>query len=152
MKTKHVGIAIANFSGILILIGLLAAPFYFATQVSKLANVAGAKISKPYLIISQIDKFPGLQFSQKGENYEVTFSKIAQSQAFTGIALITNPTGVNKTYRLITTGNSQVFFGDDIKNLVTTISLPSSGSVPISIFSKEESSNPHTVEFYIITN
>lgn len=152
MKAKHIGTAIANFSGILILIALLAAPFYFATQVSKPAGVAGAKISKPYLIISQIDKFPGLQFSQEGENYKVTFSKIAQSQAFTGIALITNPTGKNQNYQILTTGNSQVFFGDDINNQANTILLPSSGSVPISILSTEKSPDPQTVEFYIKAN
>lgn len=152
MNPKHFIRAISNFITVIILLLLLAAPFYFAGSITKPANIAGAKIQEPYIIVSQIDKFPNLGLSQKGNSYQITFNKIAGAQAFTGVMLITNTTGRTQNYEIVKSfGDAAIFFGEDIRNIITQITVPSGISIPISLFSQSGPQN-QSVEFTIATN
>ena len=137
----------ANFIAIVLLIGLIATPIYFA---QKFAKVAGVKSESKYLIVSQIDKFPNLTFSQNGDRYTITYQKYGESQAFLGILIINNPTVNPQNYRLEKlSGQSTIFFGEDLDDQITQISAPSQTSVPISIFSENGQTLTQSVEFTI---
>ena len=111
-----------NFLTIAVLLTLFAAPIYFAHNFTQ---VAGVKTESPYLIVSQLSKFPNLKFEQIGENYSVSISKQAKSQAFLSVFIINNPTKTNKTYSVnIVSGETKVFFGQDLQNQTTKITAP----------------------------
>lgn len=149
---KKLGSVLVNFTGTLVLIGLLALPFYFSSQVIKHSNVAGARNTSHYILISQIDKFPGLELSQQANDYKITLSKISASQAFIAVALVSNPTDKAQNYELLSNSEgSKVFFGEDLNNLQTIISAPSSASIPISILASG-AQDVQTVEFTIKVN
>lgn len=135
MNLKNVLAFLANFSGIVVLILIIALPFLLANRIVK---VAGVKTSVPYLISSQIQYFPNLSLSQEGQIYSLTYSKSAPSQLFQSVLILTNPTGSTQNYSLVTvSGQDQVFLGVDPKNQVKKIALPSGASIPISIFSDD---------------
>lgn len=137
----------SNFIAVLLLIGLIAMPIYFAKNFAK---VAGVKSESKYLLVSQIEKFPNLSFSQSGDQYKITYTKFGPSQAFLGIFILNNPTGVTQTYTITTTsGNGELFFGQDLRNQQTTISVPNQTSIPISLISDTGSSDSQTIEFKI---
>jgi len=137
----------ANFIAIVLLIGLIATPIYFA---QKFAKVAGVKSASKYLIVSQIDKFPNLTFSQNGDRYTITYQKYGESQAFLGILIINNPTANPQNYRLEKlSGEDTIFFGEDLDDQITQISAPSQTSVPISLFSENGQPLTQSVEFTI---
>ncbi len=138
---------VVNFISVLLLFGLITTPIYFAQNFTK---VAGVKSHSPYLIISQIEKFPNLTFSQNGENYTINYTTLGPSQAFLGILILSNPTEKTQTYNLDTTpGGTKLFFGKEIKNQQTKISIPSQLSVPISLLSEGNSSESKAVVFTI---
>jgi len=151
MKPKHVYLVFINLIAVFVLLLLLGTPFYFASTISKPASIAGAKSQRPYMIISQVDKFPNVKLSQQEDNYKITFSKIAPSQAFTSLLLITNPTNRTQSYKIVkTAGDAEVFFGENLKNRQTSVLAPSSVSIPISVYSaKESSASSQTVDFQI---
>ena len=151
MKPKHVYLVFINLIAVFVLLLLLGTPFYFASTISKPASIAGAKSQRPYMIISQVDKFPNVKLSQQEDNYKITFEKIAPSQAFTSLLLITNPTNRSQNYSIIKTGgDAEIFFGEDLENRQTSVLAPSSVSIPISIYSaKESSASSQTVDFQI---
>lgn len=152
MKPKHLLAAVSNFISVIVLLLLLAAPFYFAKNVIQPADIAGAKVGKPYIIVSQIDKFPNLSLSQKGTFYQITFNKIADSQIFTGILQITNTTEKTQNYEIVKSfGDATVFFGEDIRNIITKITVPSGTSISISLFSQSQNQN-QSVEFTFTAN
>ena len=130
----------ANFFATSILIAILAMPILFAQNFAK---VAGVKNTSPYLIVSQVDKFPNLIYSQENDVYKISFTKLGPSQAFLSILILNNPTQQTQTYNLqITAGTTKVFFGEDLDNLVTKIAVPSQASVPISIYSSDQDTSP----------
>ena len=134
-----------NFSAVVLLVALIATPIYFARNFAK---VAGVKSESKYLIVSQIEKFPNMTFSQNGDNYQISFNKLGQSQAFLGILIVNNPTNSTQTYRLDSTGSAKLFFGEDLKNQQSQISVPASASVPVSLYS-ESADLSQTIEFTI---
>ena len=140
-----------NFLAVVLLISLIATPFFFAKNFSQ---IAGVKTVTPYLVISQIEKFPNLTFSQNGNQYTINYTKYGNNQAFLGILIINNPTDRTQSYSLVTTsGQAKVFFGEDLQNQITSISIPSSASVPISLYSEQETLGENqTVEFTIQTD
>ena len=137
-----------NFSAVILLIALIATPFLFAKNF---AQVAGVKSESSYLIVSQVEKFPGMKLTQEADRYQISFEKLGSSQAYLGVLIINNPTQETKTYSLkITQGSAKVFFGEDLNNLLTKISVPASASIPISLLSSEEvTSSSQTVMFRI---
>lgn len=151
MRPKHVYLAFLNLLAVFALLLLLGTPFYLASTISKPASVAGAKSQRPYVIISQVDKFPNIKLLQEENSYKITFSKIAPSQAFTSLLLITNPTNRAQNYKIVkTAGDAEIFLGVDLENRQTSITAPSSVSIPISVYSaKESSASSQTVEFHI---
>ena len=145
MRKNHLLIIALNFSAVVLLISLIATPIYFARNFAK---VAGVKSESKYLIVSQIEKFPNMTFSQNGDNYQISFNKLGPSQAFLGILIVNNPTNSTKTYRLDSTGSAKLFFGEDLKNQQSQISVPASASVPVSLYS-ESADLSQTIEFTI---
>ncbi len=141
---------VANFSGMVLLLSLLAAPFFFAHNFAK---VAGVKSQSKFLLVSQIEKFPNLSLSQSADTYSITFQKQGPSQAFLGILIINNPTGQTQNYSLnVLSGNAALFFGEELLNQPISISVPSTASVPVSLFSSEEATpSSQTVEFRVQT-
>ncbi|KKR78187.1 MAG: hypothetical protein UU23_C0002G0014 [Candidatus Curtissbacteria bacterium GW2011_GWA1_40_9] len=126
-----------NFSAFLLLLTLVAAPIYFAKNITQ---IAGVKSESPYLLVSQIEKFPGMTFSQTNNTYTVSFTKQAPKQAYLSILVINNPTKEAKTYKIHTTDDSDtLFFGEDINRPETQITLTTQTSAPISILSKSNS-------------
>ncbi len=138
-----------NFSAVVLLLALIMAPIYFAKNF---AQVAGVKSQSNYLLVSQIDKFPGMTFSQSGQNYTINFTKQATSQAYLAILIINNPTNVAKTYT-IKSNNSKntLFFGEDLKNQQTKINIPAQSSAPISLLSQSPQDTKSTT-FQILAN
>jgi len=140
---------ITNFLAIVFLIALIATPFYFPRNFSQ---VAGVKSSNPYLIVSQVEKFPDMTLMQKGNSFKITFTKQNASQAYLSTLVLNNPTDQTRTYRLETPSDSAaVFFGDNIANPTSEVTVPAGASVPISLLSSSPSSN-QTVEFALISN
>ena len=150
MRKNHLLIIALNFSAVVLLISLIATPIYFARNFAK---VAGVKSESKYLIVSQIEKFPNMTFSQNGDNYQISFNKLGPSQAFLGILIVNNPTNSTQTYKVeVTDGQAELFFGEDIGQREDQISLPSTASVPVSVYSGEEATAAsQTVGFGIIT-
>lgn len=139
-----------NFLAVVLLIGLVATPMYFAKNFTK---VSGVKTQSSFLIVSQIDKFPNLSLVQVGDRYTISYSKIGPSQAFLGVLILNNPTGETQKYTIEKiTGEDTVFFGQDLDNQLTQISVPSATSVPISLLSETGSSGNQSVEFAITAN
>ena len=125
-----------NFSAVLLLLVLIVIPIYFAKNF---AQVAGVKSQSNYLLVSQIDKFPGMTFSQSGQNYTIEFTKQATSQAYLALFIINNPTNNAKTYTIKSNiGNNTLFFGEDLKNQQSKINIPAQSSAPISLLSESE--------------
>jgi len=148
MKNYHILKITFNFLAVVLLISLIATPFFFAKNFAK---VAGVKSTTPYLLVSQIEKFPNMKFLQEENKYKISFEKFGSSQAYLGVLIINNPTDRTQTYSLDTLGETKVFFGEDLNNLITQISVPSSVSVPISLLSTGESPvESQTVEFKIL--
>lgn len=139
---------IPNFFASLVLLSLLFAPVFFA---GNLARVAGVKTESRYLLVSQIEKFPNMTFSQNQNQYQVTFTKFGPSQAFLAIALINNPTDRSQTYEIKeTSGSAKLFFGDNLQNQQVKITLPSQVTVPVSLISGQEATSAsQTAEFKI---
>ena len=135
---------------VVLLIGLIATPFYFARNF---ARVAGVKSQSQFLVVSQIEKFPNMKLTQDADCYQITFEKMGPSQAYLGVLVINNPTDRTQTYKLqVTSGDTKVFFGEDLNNQSTSISIPSQASVPISLISKESSPDiTQAVEFKVET-
>lgn len=127
---KIVPLIAINILAVLSLVSLILAPIYFATHITK---IAGLKSQSQFLIVSQVEKFPGMKLTQVGNIFEIEFEKYAQSQAFLSVLILNNPTNESKTYSLQThTGPNKVFFGEDLINQPKTINVPSLASVPIS--------------------
>lgn len=146
MRKKLFTIFINSFA-VFFLAALVIAPFYFANNFSQ---VAGVKTQSKYLLISQVDKFPQMKFTQEDKLYQLTFKKQGNSQAYLGVFIINNPTPSTQSYTIdVNTGQTSVFFGQDSNNLETTITLPSSASVPISILSTNSIVADQVVEFSI---
>lgn len=140
-----------NFLAVVLLIGLIATPIYFAKNFAK---VSGVRSQSSYLVVSQVEKFPNLSLTQEAEKYSITYSKLGPSQAFLGILILNNPTKETQTYWIAKlAGVDNVFFGQNLNDQKTQISAPSATSVPISLYSQEESTtSTQTVEFTIRTN
>lgn len=151
MNLKNILAFLANFSSIVVLILIIALPFLLANRIVK---VAGVKTTVPYLISSQIEYFPNASLSQEGQIYSLTYSKIAPSQLFQSVLILTNPTGSNQNYTLVTlSGQDQLFLGVDPKNQVKKIALPSGASTPISLFSNDlNNSQDAKLDFSIEVN
>src|SRR4030042_5929309 len=137
-----------NFLVVVLLISLIATPFFFAKD---LAKVAGVKSASKYLVVSQIEKFPNLTLSQNGDRYEISFTKQGPSQLFQDVLILNNPTNTTQTYSFqVISGQAQLFFGEDLQNQTTQISVPSLSSVPISLFSNDGTTSvSQTVVFTI---
>ncbi len=148
MKSHHFLKIGLNFSAIVVLLALIALPFYFARNFSQ---VAGVKSESTYLLVSQIEKFPGMFLSQTGERYEISFERINPSQAYLSVLIVNNPTEETRTYSLhASSGSTTVFFGEDFNSRLTTkVNVPSGASVPISLLSTGNSVSTQTVEFAI---
>ena len=146
-KNKLIKIAL-NFLAVVLLIGLIATPFFFAKNF---ARVAGVKSQSQFLVVSQVEKFPEMILSQEADRYQITFTKLGPSQAYLGVLIINNPTNQTQTYDLkVTSGSAQVFFGEDLNNQLTQISTPSQASVPVSLFSGQDVwSENQAVEFVL---
>lgn len=146
MMKKHLLAIGLNFSAVLVLAALIIAPLYFAKN---LTQVAGVKSESPYLLVSQIEKFPGMKLAQTQNIYTVSFIKQSQSQAYLSILIINNPTNEPKIY---TVQNQQTenkfFFGDDLNNLQLKINIPPQTSVPVSLIS-QSSQDAQTASFQI---
>lgn len=151
MKSHHLLTITLNFFAVILLLALIATPIYFAKNFSQ---VAGVKSQSPYLVVSQVEKFPNLTFSQEGDKYQISFEKYGPSQAFLSVLILNNPTDQTKTYQIrVISGSAEVFFGEDLDNLITQITVPSGTSVPISLISDSESEiKNQSVEFVIQTN
>jgi hypothetical protein len=133
-----------NFSAVVLLLALIITPIYFATNF---AQVSGVKSQSNYLLVSQIDKFPGMTFSQSGQNYTINFTKQATSQAYLALFIINNPTNGAKTYKIMSNNSKNtLFFGEDLKNQLNKINIPAQSSAPISLLS-ESPSDVQTVTF-----
>lgn len=138
-----------NFLGVVLLFSLIATPIYFAKNFAK---VAGVKSESKYLIISQIDKFPNLKLSQQGSTYQISFTKMGESQAFLDILILNNPTLDSQTYTIFkTSGSAQLFFGHNTDNIQTEIAVPSQTAVPLSLYS-QEGDLTQSIEFTITVN
>lgn len=162
MKPRHLLFAISNFFAVLVLVALIAGPFYLAGNFAKIEkaegiegsrNIAGVKTQAPYVITSQADRFPNMTVSQNGNVTKILFTKIGPTQAFLGVLTLANPQDQARTYTLeVTSGQAKLFFGQDLENQITQTSVGAKASVPISLFSGSESSaSSQTVEFRIIS-
>lgn len=130
---KHLFASLANFVAVIVLLLIIATPFYFARNMTK---VAGVKSTAAYLITSQIEKFPNVALSQQGQIYQISYSKLSPSQEFQELLILTNPTASTQNYRILTiSGSSRVYFGKVAENQANQISLPAGSSAPISLFS-----------------
>lgn len=133
---KHLFASLLNFAAVIVLLVILATPFYFAGNMAK---VAGIKSTVPYLITSQIEKFPNVTLSQQGQIYQISYTKLSPSQEFQELLILTNPTTSTQTYRILTiSGSSRVYFGKVAENQANQISLPAGSSAPISLFSDSQ--------------
>ena len=123
-----------NCSAVFILLVLIATPIYFAKNF---AQVSGVKSQSNYLLVSQIDKFPGITFTQTDQNYTINFTKQATSQAYLALFIINNPTNSAKTYTIRSNNTKNtLFFGEDLNHQQTTINIPTQSSAPISLLSQ----------------
>lgn len=133
---KHLFASLVNFAAVIVLLVIIATPFYFAGNMAK---VAGIKSTAPYLITSQIEKFPNVSLTQQGQMYQISYTKLSQVQEFQELLILTNPTTSTQNYRVLTiSGESRVYFGKVAENQAAQISLPAASSVPISLFSDSQ--------------
>lgn len=147
MKPNILSKLTLNFFAVVLLLILIGLPFYFARNVSK---VAGIKSETPFLVVSQVEKFPGMFLGQEGNRYEISFDRQFASQAYLSVLVINNPTGETKTYSMATAiGQTKIFFGEDYQNPIVQIDIPAGASVPISILSEGDSASIQTAEFTI---
>lgn len=136
MKSRHIASAVANFTAFLVLSTIIAAPFYLAKNITK---VAGIKSTVPYLITSQIEKFPNVSLTQQGQIYQISYTKLSPNQEFQELLILTNPTSSTQTYRILNiSGQARVYFGKVAENHASQISLPAAASAPISLFSDSQ--------------
>jgi hypothetical protein len=160
---RPVAFALTNLSAVMILIALIASPFYFANNFTKVTDVqdtqqsrsiAGVKKVVPYILIPQADKFSNLNFYQDNDKYRIDFVKTAPQQAFLGVFTITNPTDTVKGYNLeVPEGQNKAFFGENLEEQTVFMQVPPKGSIPISVFSKDESSaSSQSIEFKVEVN
>jgi len=150
MGKHHLLKATLNFSAIVILLALIVTPFYFARNFSQ---VSGVKSEAQYLVVSQVEKFPGMFLSQAENKYEISFERQNPSQAYLAVLIVNNPTNETKTYSLqASSGATTAFFGEDLNNLLNQISVPAGASVPISLISQGDSVSTQTIEISIETN
>jgi len=146
MRDNKTFSALANFSAVLLLLALIGAPVYFA---SNFVNIAGVKNEAKFIIVSQIDRFPNLSLTQNNDNYYISFNKQAQSEAFLGVLILNNPTLTSHKYLISTSQvGAKVFFGEDLDNQQSSVSIPASASIPISLISKGETGD-QSVKFNI---
>ena len=139
-----------NFAAVILLLTLVVTPFYFARQFSQ---VSGVKSETQYLVVSQVEKFPGMYLSQTGNRYEISFERQNPSQAYMAVLIVNNPTNKAKTYSLqASSGATTAFFGEDLDSLLTQINVPAGVSVPISLISQGDSASTQTIELSIETN
>ena len=144
MKDKVKFIA-ANFLAALALFALILTPIYFARNF---ARVAGVKTQSQYLLVSQVEKFPEMTFSQSADIYTLTFTKVAPVQAYLSIIIINNPTNETKKYTIKNQSQkNQFFFGENLNDLQTNTSVPPGATVPISLLS--ESNTGQSAPFQI---
>ena len=149
MKKNYISSITLNFLATIILVVLIALPFYFAKNISK---VAGIKSETPFLVVSQVDKFPQMFFGQEGNRYEISFTNQFPSQAYLAVIIINNPTNEAKSYNLQTSnGSTKVFFGEEYQNPITQIKAPAGSSIPVGILSESTPNSLQTVEFTIET-
>ena|SRR3972149_4234286 len=137
-----------NIIAVLLLAVLISAPFLIAKNMAK---VAGVKSESTFLVVSQIEKFPNLNLTQRENTYSISYTKQGSSQAYLGVLIVNNPTEATQTYSIERiSGKAKAFFGEDLGNQPTKISIPASASVPISLFSETGSeTESQTVEFKI---
>jgi len=148
MKSNFLAITL-NFFAVSLLVSLLGAPLYFASQFTK---VAGVKTEASYIASSQVDKFPQMKLEQEGDNYKIYFTKQARSQAYLSMLIITNPTREARSYTIIqSSAANSAFFGEDVNNLQAGVKIPPSTSVPISLVSTSDGES-QTIEFTIAVN
>ena len=146
MKRKILAV-VANTFAVFLLTALIITPIYFANNFSQ---VAGVKTESRYLLISQTDKFPEMKFSQEDKLYQLTFQKQGNSQAFLSVFILNNPTTKAQNYTInVNSSQASVFFGEDINNQQTTVTVPSSASVPISLVATDPVLSSQIVEFSI---
>src|SRR3990167_4703328 len=139
-----------NFAAVILLLTLVVLPFYFARNFSQ---VSGVKSEAQYLVVSQVGKFPGMFLSQADNRYEISFERQNPSQAYLAVLIVNNPTNEATTYSLqASNGATTAFFGEDLNNLLTQISVPAGASVPISLISQGDSVSTQTIEISIETN
>lgn len=152
MRLRHLLFASTNFFAVLLLAALIISPFYFAKNFAKLSMVAGVQTVAPPKLEFRSENFPNLAFSQNGDNYDVSFTKIGPTQAYLGIGVLTNQTGAKRTYGLQTQSRAKVFFGLNLEEQKDQIALAAGTSTAVSIFSPQEASAAsQTVEFKIQT-
>ena len=105
------------------------------------------------MVVSQVEKFPGMYLSQTGNRYEISFERQNPSQAYMAVLIVNNPTNKAKTYSLqASSGATTAFFGEDLDSLLTQINVPAGVSVPISLISQGDSASTQTIELSIETN
>ena len=149
MNTRFWGFLFLNFCAVLLLTVLIVGPLFIAKNMAK---VAGVKSESRFLVVSQIEKFPNLNLSQKENVYSISYTKQSPSQAYIGVLIVNNPTAVTQTYSIERiSSQAQAFFGEDLGSQTTKISVPPVASVPISFISEAGlESESQTVEFKII--
>ncbi len=147
---KHYVLTIAlNFSAAALLLALIATPIYFAKNF---VQVAGVKSESQYLLVSQIDKFPGMTFGQSQNTYTITFTKQATSQAYLALIIINNPTNDTKTYTINNQSTqNKLFFGENLNDQQITIKVPSQSSTPVSLMSQSKA-DTQSITFQIQAN
>src|SRR3990167_6788882 len=148
MNTRFWGFLFLNFCAVLLLTVLIVGPLFIAKNMAK---VAGVKSESRFLVVSQIEKFPNLNLSQKENVYSISYTKQSPAQAYIGVLIVNNPTATTQTYNLeIISGEAKPFFGENPDDQLTKIAVPASASVALSLFSSPEaSSEAQTVEFRI---
>lgn len=138
-----------NFLAVIVLFGLIAAPIYFAQNF---AHIAGVKTQSQYLLVSQVEKFPGMTFSQSQYSYTLSFTKLAASQAYLSILILNNPTNEPKTYTIKNqSSQNHFFFGDNLNDQKTKVSVPPQSTVSISLLSQSDN-NSQSANFQINVN
>lgn len=143
MFKNHLQNGLPNFSAILLLGALIASPIYFAKNITK---VAGVKSQSPYLLISQVEKFPQMTMSQTGNEYTLSFTKQAPKQAYQSVFILNNPTSETKTYQISNRSQSNsAFFGEDINKIQTKVTVPAQASTSISLLSSSKESTENAL-------
>lgn len=146
MRLKDLAKITANFFAVLLLVGLLLTPLLFAKNFAK---VAGVKSQSQYLIVSQVEKFPNISLTQNQDTYTLTFTKYSESQAFLQVLILNNPTDKTHSYEINASGEAKVFFGEDLNDIQTEITVPAMASVPISLVSENTDELQKSVGFTI---